>query len=339
MPRFMPRLSTILLSGLLLAGSSCGAALAVPAVQEEVFSLVDTLAIMRVTLPGEGGAPVRYYLSRPAKKSPLVLYIQGSGCTPPFVGLGTPNRYSTLYSWIPLAQGGRYAVLAVDKPYQSDESQKGERGSAIGCAGAFNQHFSYDAWLATLKQALRHALRRPEVNPARVLVVGSSEGAPMAAGLARAFPEVTDVVLLGANGPTQLYDFAANIYRSSDSDEVKLQRLQELDAIFNAISADPKSTGKFAWGHPYLRWSSFFAQSTAENLTHSKARVYLASGMQDNSVPILSTEAMYAQLRAQGRDVTFRRVPGAGHNLAPEGRPVTEAQKEFDAFITWFERR
>lgn len=85
---------------------------------------------------------MRYYLSRPARKAPLVLYIQGSGCTPPFAGLGTPNRSSPLYSWLPLAQQGRYVVMAVDKPYQSDEAQQGQAGAATGCAGAFNAHFS-----------------------------------------------------------------------------------------------------------------------------------------------------------------------------------------------------
>lgn len=327
--------SSLWLATLLLCGSAGAAS---QPVQEERFSF-DTLSLTRVTLRPDDGSPVRYYLSEPSRKAPLVLYIQGSGCTPPFVGLGTPNRYSTLYSWLPLASGKRYAVMAVDKPYQSDQQQQGESGSAVGCAGAFNQHFSYDSWLATLQQAVRHALTRPEVDARRVLVIGFSEGAPLAAGLARALPEVGDVVLIGANGPTQLYDFAANIYRSSDSDEQKLGRLQELDDTFSAISADPSSTSKFAWGHPYLRWSSFFAQSTADNLAHSKARVYLASGMQDSSVPILSTEVLYAQLRAQGRDVTFRRVPSAGHNLVPEGQPLPEAQKEYDAFMIWFEQR
>jgi predicted esterase len=333
---FITACRRFIFSLLLAAGSPCGAA-ANPVAQEEVFSF-KTLTMTRVSLPAESGPGVRYYLSRPAQRAPLVLYIQGSGCTPPFVGLGTPNRYSTLYSWLPLAQQGRYAVMAVDKPYQSDEPPKGE-GGATGCAAAFNGHFSYESWLATLKQALRHALTRPEVDTTRVLVFGFSEGGPMAAGLARVLPEVTDVVLAGSNGPTQLYDFAVNIYRSTDSDEVKLLRLQEVDAIFRAISADPRSTTKFAWGHTYLRWSSFFAQSTAENLAHSKARIYLVSGMQDNSVPILTTEAMYAQLRAQGRDVTFRRVPMAGHNLVPDGKPMPEAQKEYDAFMAWFERR
>ena len=307
-------------------------------VEEEVFSF-DTFKISRLRLDDVGAPVVRYYLSAPRQKAPLVLFIQGSGCVPPFVGLGTPNRYSTIYNWLPLASQGRYAVMAVDKPYQSDEPQKGPAGSAEGCAGQFNEHFSYDAWLATLKRAVRHALARPEVDARRVLVIGFSEGAPMAAGLARALPEVTDVVLVAANGSSQLYDFAASIHRSNDSDEDKLRRLQELDEQFRAISADPSNTRKFAWGHPYLRWSSFFAKSTADNLAQSKARVYLVSGMRDSSVPILSTEVLYAQLRAQGRDVTFRRVPLAGHSLVPEGRPMNEGQTEHDAFMAWFERR
>jgi len=323
---------TFLASLLVTAGASAAS------VTEEPISF-DSLSITRLTLPAGNGPPVRYYLSRPAQKSPLVLYLQGSGCVPPFIGLGTDKRASTIYSWLPLAQQGRYAVMAVDKPYQSDAPQQGQFGSAIGCAGEFNAHFSYDAWLATLTTAVRHALRRPEVDARRVLVIGSSEGAPMAAGLARALPEVTDVVLLGANGPSQLFDFAANIYRSNDSDEIKALRLQELDATYSAIAADPASTTKYAWGHPYLRWSSFFAQSTVDNLAHSKARVYLAAGMQDNSVPIVSTEVLYTQLRVRGRDVTMRRIPLAGHSLVPDGRPMPEAQKEYDAFMAWFERR
>ena len=333
--RFKLIRASLLLAPVLLCSS---AAAAKPTVQEEQFGF-EMLKFARLTLRDGDAPPVRYYLSTPEQKAPLVLYIQGSGCTPPFIGLGTANRHSTIYSWIPLAIEKRYAVMAVDKPYQSDEPQQGERGSAIGCAGDFNKHFSYGSWLATLKTAVRHALSRPEVDSRRVLVIGISEGATMAAGLARAIPEITDVVLVGVNGPTQLYDFAANIYRSNGSDEEKLRQLQEVDATFTAIRADPASGSKFAWGHPYLRWSSFFAESPAENLAHAKARVYLASGMQDRNVPILSTEVMYAQLRAQGRDVTFRRVPSGGHDLAPVGRPIPEAQKEFDAFMAWFDQR
>ena len=82
-----------------------------------------------------------------------------------------------------------------------------------------------------------------------------------------------------------------------------------------------------------------FAQAPGENLVQSKARVWLASGMRDDSVPVLSTEVAYARLRALGRDVTFRRVPRAGHNLMPEGGTFADVQKEYDAIMAWFERR
>jgi dipeptidyl aminopeptidase/acylaminoacyl peptidase len=65
--------------------------------------------------------------------------------------------------------------------------------------------------------------------------------------------------------------------------------------------------------------------------------------MQDRAVPILSTEVLYAQLRVQGRDVTFRRVPNAGHGLVKDGLSREEAGKagvtEYDAIMAWFEKR
>ena len=313
-------------------------AFAAPAAREETIDFGKTQGA-RFTLHRDGAPDIRYVISRPSQRLPLVLYIQGSGCIPPFIGLGTPNRAATIFSWVPLAQQAHYAVMAVDKPYQPEGQVQGQQGPALACPKAFNDYFSYDRWLAVLVQAVRHASTLSYVDTRRVLVIGISEGATMAAGLARALPEVTDVALVGGSGPTQLFDFAANIYRADADDTQKLRRLQELDATLGDINTDPASTEKFAWGHTYLRWSSFFAQSSTDNLSHSKARVYLASGMQDDSVPILSTEVMYAQLRAQGRDVTFRRVPAANHSLQAQGQPFPEVQKEYDSIMQWFRRR
>jgi pimeloyl-ACP methyl ester carboxylesterase len=353
--RFASAIAGLLLGA--LAASQAGAwantapNTATPAAQEEKFD-AGTLALSRFTLQGDSGPPVRYVLARPGHKAPLVLYIQGSGCIPPFPGLGTPKRSSTIFTWLPLAAQHRYAVMAVDKPYQPEGMPAGQPGTATSCPHAFDASFSYDSWLATLTAALRHALTLPDVDRKRVLIIGMSEGSAMAAGLARAVPEVTHVALLGGPpGTTQLYDFVVGAYRNKGgnkgadegSDEDKLRRLQELDATVDAINADPRSTDKFFAGHTYLRWSSFFAQSHGEDLAHSRARVYLASGMQDMSVPILSTEVAYARLRGLGRDVTFRRVPNAGHGLVKDGLSSEEAAKagaaEYDALMAWFERR
>jgi len=330
---------TLHLCTLLLA---CTAQAATPSLHEDRFQ-ADAQTLTRVTLQDADGPPIRYTLSTPARKAPLVLMIQGSGCVPNFMGVGTPEAKATIPGWKIIASQGRYAVMAVDKPWQSDAPQQGPWGAAIGCGDAFIQHFSYDSWLATLKRALRHALSRPEVDARRVLVIGVSEGAQMAASLAHEFPEVGEVALVSGGGPTQLFDFAAEIHRGSGSDDDKLKRLQELDASFRDIAADPSSTGKFFMGHPYLRWSSFLKHSQAVELAQTKARVYMVNGMQDSSVPILAAEMLYAVLRVQGRDVSFRRVPRAGHSLVEDSLPLEDKRKaqqaEYDAIIAWFERR
>lgn len=321
----------------LLAGPTMGLAHAAPAAGQETF-IFGSWSMQRTTLPRGEGPSVSYYLSAPKTRAPLVLFVQGSGCTAPFSGLGTDERSSSIFHWVPLAASGRYAVMAVDKPYQPAR-QEGEAGGASGCGAAFNDYFSYDTWLATLQQALRHALARPEVDASRVLVIGISEGGALAAGLARTMPEVGAVALSGASGTTQLYDFAASIHQGSGSDADKQRELAALDTTVRDILADPSSGSKFAWGHPYRRWSSFFAQSAGDNLLQSKARVYVVSGMKDTSTPILSTEVMVAQLRGQGRDVTVRRVATADHDLVPAGGGYEQVKAEYDAIMAWYERR
>lgn len=296
--------------------------------KEEIQSGPDTYT--RFSLKRADEPDVRYYFSAPRQKAPLVLYIQGSGCTPVFVDSGGGNHASTVFSLVTLAHTRQYAVMVVDKPHAPAVMPGG------GCPKAFNDYFSFDTWLATVKRALRHALTLPDVDANRVLVIGISEGATVASALARDMAVVSDVALVGATGPTQFYDFIANVYRSEGNDAAKERQLRELDDAIARINDSPQETGKFEWGHTYKRWSSFFKESSVNNLLQSHARVYLASGMSDQNVPMLSTEVMYAQLRAQGRSVRFRRIPFAGHNLVPDGVSSAEMQKEFDALMSWF---
>lgn len=338
MSRFANRRISSVFLGLILAASVPLTAHAASAEQRETFDF-KTWSIQRVTLPRAGEPAISYYLSPPKTRSPLVLFVQGSGCIAPFSGLGTANRSASIFPYVGLAMSGRFAVMAVDKPYQSTERQDTPPNGALECSADFNKHYSYDSWLATLRQALQHALARPDVDPRRVLVVGMSEGGVLASGLARAMPEVSAVALVGSSGTTQLYDMIASTYQGSGSDADKLKELQSIEATVKQIMAEPDSVSKFAWGHTYRRWSSFLSQSPADNLLQSKARVYIASGMQDKSVPILSSEVMFAQLRMRGRDVTMVRIPGGSHDLLTEAGGREQVQQEYDAIIRWFEQR
>ena len=290
----------------------------------------------RFVAAGTGMPDTRFYIAKQGSRVPLVLFIQGSGCAPTIYESAPGKPAASVFGLVPLGRGGKHAAMVVDKPFVPS-APPADKGGATACPAAFNAHFSMDSWLAALKSALGHALGLPYVDRSRVLVIGVSEGATMVTALARDMPQISHVALLGATGPSQYYDFVANAYAQEGSDAERLRRLQELDATYSAIAADPGSGSKFAWGHPFKRWSSFFKESSLAHLARSTARVYIVSGMRDTNVPTLSTEALYADLRTRGRDVQIRRIPDAGHDLLQPGAGYGGLEKEYAAILQWFE--
>lgn len=281
-----------------------------------------------------GGPELEFYLSKTARPAPLLLFIQGSGCVPVFYGLDNGRRASSIFNYIAWGMEGKYAVMVVNKPY-SPAMPPAKQDGALSCPRQFNDYFSLDNWVRDLKLALAHARRQPWIDARRTLVLGSSEGTTVAAVLAAGDRAITDVALVGATGPTQLFDYVVGAYKASTSDAEASARLDELDATRRQIFARPDSVTDFAWGHTFKRWSSFFRASSSANLQKSRARIYLASGMQDTSVPILSTESMASELMATGRDVTIRRVPNAGHDLTQGGGPPDE---EYARIMAWYDQ-
>jgi pimeloyl-ACP methyl ester carboxylesterase len=321
-----------LVAGLLPVSGALAADL--PPLRQEADPAIAPFARFVASRPGM--PDVRFYVSTTQGKAPLVLFIQGSGCAPVIYEAAAGKPAASVFSMVPLGRTGAYAAMAVEKPF-APAIPPASAGGATGCPAAFNAHFSMDTWLGALKTALGHALALPYVDRSRVLVIGVSEGATMAAALARDVPAITHVALLGATGPSQYYDFVVNAYAQGGDDAGRLRRLAELDAAVAAIQAEPGSGQKFVWGHSYRRWSSFFRESSLDNLARSRARVYLLSGMRDTNVPVLSTEAMHAQLKMLGRDVSMRRIPDAGHDLLPQGAGYGELEREYALIMGWFE--
>ena len=283
----------------------------------------------------QSGRDITYYLSRPkAPKAPLLLMIHGSGCTSVIVEQGA-QTYSTLFGLMPFGGEGRYAVMAVEKPHAA-EAKARSPGSAVGCSKAFNEDFTAESWLAALRVALADARREAWIDHERTLVIGISEGGVMASLLASHDPLVTDVAVAGASGTTQLFDFIENAYHHCFDSSLCLE---DLERKLTAIRADPQSSTQFAWGHPYKRWTSFFAVDPSEELLKSKARIYWALGTADEAVPPASQEVAIAKLMAAGRDITVRRVPNATHSLMqPGSHDLDELDREMRAMLAWFEQ-
>ncbi len=288
----------------------------------------------RRVLDDAAGRKITYYISRPkVARAPILLMIQGSGCQLALTE-GPRGISSSVFNLLPFASEGRFTTVVVEKPFAGVTS--GTPGQATGCSEAFNADFTAESWLAAIQASLRDARTASYVDPARTLVLGSSEGAVMATLLAAADPAVTDVAVLGGSGTTQAYDFIVNAYTTCFDTPRCLAQVEEQ---VKAIAAKPGSATDFAWGHPYKRWTSFFKVDPGAALLHSRARVYLAFGTADRSVPALSQEIMVAKLLVAGRDVTVRRVPDAGHNLAAPGpQALKDMDREHRAVLDWFWR-
>ena len=153
----------------------------------------------------------------------------------------------------------------------------------------------------------------------------------MAAALANKYDEIRDVALVGASGENQLFDFISLAHTDGQHD-----RIEDITKMTKEILKDPNSSEKFAWGHTYKRWSSFYNVSVSDFLEGKKKRVYLVSGTNDRSVPIQSTEILYSKLFLQGSDVTFRRIIGAEHSLLKDGDDWSKLDTEYRLIKDWY---
>src|SRR5262249_58584058 len=114
-------------------------------------------------------------------------------------------------------------------------------------------------------------------------------------------------------------------------------RVNDILQGWAAVRAEPDSTAKFIWGHPYRRMASFLSASTTDALLRSTARIYLAHGTADDKVPIVAFDVLQAELLARGRDVTAERIDGADHGLNRAGQSMPQGMRAvMDHAISWF---
>jgi dienelactone hydrolase len=279
------------------------------------------------------GRRVTYYVTLPTSEpKPIMLVIQGSGCTP-VLTMTAGGASSSVYNLQKFARDGRFTVISVEKPFSGLVKKA---GSTPGCSDAFNSDFTAESWQIALQAALNDARKLGRVDRNRTLIFGSSEGAVMASVVAANDSSITDVVFMSGSGTTQLFDFIAQGYRGCFNVSACLADIEK-DLV--AIKSDPSSATKFAWGHPYKRWTSFFSIDPGDLLLRSKARVYIAIGTADDSVPAISQEIVVAKLLISGRDVTVRRVADGDHSLNHrDAKNWDQLDLEQEAALTWFSR-
>jgi pimeloyl-ACP methyl ester carboxylesterase len=284
---------------------------------------------------------ITFYLSIKDKSQaalPLIVFIRGSGCGSIFTKCGEKicGGYQN-----PLFQraAGRARVMVVEKPgVEYLDAHQG--GGAEGCRREFLEEHTLDRWAAAVGAAIKAAHTLAEIDTTKTLVAGHSEGGIVAARVAAENPRISHVASLSGGGPTQLFDFVefARIKNAApDTAKAAISTEPPIYDTWKNIQADPYSTSKFFAGHPYRRWSTFFSSSVLQELLRSKARVYIAHGDKDGSVPVASFDVLRAELTAGGRDVTAERLDGADHGLNRAGESgITGMNAVMANVLKWF---
>lgn len=290
-----------------------------------MFSALLLCSVWNQSVPGqpytrhqvqdELGRTVTYYLSEvePGADLPVVLYVQGSGNSSHFgqrEGRIVPQNGHIVF---PEVFAGKAQVLIVEKP--GVKYLDGGTGNLAEAPKEFLEEHTLDRWVTALRAAAK-------ASGGVSLVVGHSEGGLVACRFAR-LEQTPCVATLAGGGASFLFDLMSlarkgHFFQRISEDPQK--RAEYIAEQWRKIEANPDSTTDFFFGHPYRRWSSFLSSSPMEELTQYSGAVFIGHGAKDDAMDVASSDALYAELLAKGREVTYARVEDANHSFAPADR-------------------
>lgn len=319
-----------LLPGVALAAASEVSVAAFPAgFPYKAYSTADSL-----------GRDIRFYLTAADDERPLILVLQGSGCSSQFF-----NRDGQVsagwHAFVRRAAGIRAQVLLVEKPGVQLFDAPQNPGGAVNCSENFRREHTGERWLAALRAALDATLALRGAKPRAVMVLGHSEGAVFAVRLAALDARITHVAALSATPTSQLLDFfdmaaAGEGFISRRPGSSKAENIGRVLDAWREVSADPASDSRQVFGHAHRYWTDKFAPFDFSSLKHSPARFFLAYGDRDeNSAPRVM-DAFAIELLTRKRDLTWLRVEGGDHSFGGPPDPARAGMSKVVEFaVAW----
>jgi pimeloyl-ACP methyl ester carboxylesterase len=237
--------------------------------------------------------PLDIFFAHTREPRPLVVLLQGSGCTPVLaVADGGRRRMSSLLVQ-PEAAIADVHLLAIEKvgvrSFDPDFDPDSVRGGPERCSEEYERHVAKESRVRDVVDAIRAARALPWVT--EVLVAGHSEGAEVAAGVGRALAgEVAAVGILSGAGATQLFDFVVEGRAAGRHDRAN-------QALVDAFALNGPTPPPRYRGHSFERWRSFTIESTPlDDLRGTNVPVFVAHGTADASARIENADLFVVEL-------------------------------------------
>lgn len=233
-----------------------------------------------------------------------VFYVGGSGCT-------SLSVYLALY--FSGANTG-LEVFGLDKM----GVEKGDLG--LSCSPAFWETYNHDELVRRNLVALNIVRQRYPGDP--ILLVGASEGGPIALEMARLVPDIAKVAVLGAGGMTQRKELELLFERRGASSD-----FQNISA---RIDANPDSVEAFELGYPNAYWSAVLDRDPLAHRQDLTMPILFIIGANDDNVPVASARLASSTLS----NSQLIEWPNADHVFqTPAGNQRTEVLRRVSEFL------
>ncbi len=193
---------------------------------------------------------------------------------------------------------GSITVFALNKRHVPDDA------AGSDCGRAFARENHPRRWVADFTAFISQRVAAAARRPRRVVLLGVSEGAYVAARVARSRADVTDLVVIGDGAWTMRQCLTAQ------------HGPGVVEAAWRSIAADANSLDRTWMGHPHRWWFDVMDLDATPDYLSLTVPILLGFGEKDESVPLASALALRDAFEQAGkRNLTIRVYAGADHTL------------------------
>lgn len=256
------------------------------------------------------------YINRPAdnRKRPILLVLQGSICED--VG---PHGSDRMDFSLPLG----FDRLDIEK-YGLSENHKGSGEKP--CPADYLQHNSIDQRVIDVLSVIADLRTTARWWDGHLFLMGTSEGATVAALSGPLIPETRGIVLINGSIGRPFRDGWADAMAASvasgggNADEAR----KEASDTWDKARRDPKwSEEAFGNGNTLKWWASIIDLRPSNTLKLTRAPILLMQSDHDEMTPVASARAVAADFKRAGlNNLTYVELPGLTHGLrTTDGQP------------------
>lgn len=284
----------------------------------------------RATVARKDGTAIDVYLiARADKPRPTLVVLPGSHCVPLFMMQGD-RRVSPLMFQAELPKASeRMNIVLVERPgLKSFGPPPRDRNEIYRCTetkGGLTKASRVEDVVRVL-EALRATPWTSTIH-----VIGHSQGADVAAGVARAVrgQGIASVGLMAGAGITRFFE-EITLARTKEGSDGAARVVREMIAV-----TGPKPPAEYG-GTAVIREISYSVDSTpADDLRGLRVPLFVAAGDRDDHVPAAGADAFVAELlRDPEQDIHYLLLPGLDHGFYDE-KGADRSGAVLSAYLDW----